>query len=206
MCGVTKQVKGESVFPWKTVRLYYIIAAYEETIKMERNNEVAKNGYQMIKKHKKNNDDILPSEIFKRATDFAKAFERCIKIENGDMLFVPAYSNLALSFELCLKAIAKQEQNTIPSGHDLSLLFSQLDESTKQAIIQDFNYYFKISFGKNLSEASFYSNLKQIATTFHDYRYEYEWGTGKGFMINDGFLRCLGAALFVYAARVINVK
>jgi len=171
---------------------------------MEQKIEIAKNGYQMIKNHRKNNNDILPSDILKRAIDFAKAFERCIEIKDGDMLFVPAYTNFALSFELCLKAIIKNEQNTIPSGHDLAIIFNQINESTKQNIINNFNFYFKNSFGSNLSEEIFYSNLKKIATTFYDYRYEYEWGTGKGFMINDGFFRCLGVTLFDYATKAIN--
>lgn len=34
---------------------------------MEQKIEIAKNGYQMIKNHRKNNNDILPSEILKRA-------------------------------------------------------------------------------------------------------------------------------------------
>ena len=171
---------------------------------MEKDTIIAKSGYQMIKRHKKNSNEILPSAILKRAIDFSKAFDRCISIENGDMLFIPAYTNLALSLELCLKAIIKNEQNSNPSEHDLSILFNLLSETTKHNIIQNFTSFFNEVFNSDISEESFYSNLKGIATTFYDYRYEYEWGTGKGFMINDYFFRCLRVALFDYAAETIN--
>ena len=167
---------------------------------------IAKNGYQMINRHKKDPVDILPSDILTRAIDFAKAFDRCIRIENGEMLFVPAYANFALSFELCLKAIAKNESNKIPSGHDLSIIFTKLKEETKNNIIRNFNLIFKQTVNTELSSESFYSNLKQIATTFYDYRYEYEWGTGKGHMINDLFFRCFGVTIFDYAEQTIKKR
>lgn len=103
-----------------------------------------------------------------------------------------------------MKAIAKKESNIIPSGHDLSKIFSKLRESTQINIIQNFNIILKQCVNTEFSSETFYSNLKNIATTFYDYRYEHEWGTGKGYMINDLFFRCFGVTIFDYAKQIIK--
>lgn len=51
----------------------------------------ARNGYQTAKRNKKDKIDIKASAILKRAQEFYKAFLRCNRIENGDILFVPAF-------------------------------------------------------------------------------------------------------------------
>ncbi|MCH5160705.1 MAG: hypothetical protein J1G04_01605 [Clostridiales bacterium] len=163
--------------------------------------KIAISGYDMIKRHRKKDEEISPLDIYKRAVDFATVFEWCV---TGEMLFVPAYANFALSFELCLKAIAKNETNIIQSGHDLSKIFSKLKETTQDNIIRKFNIILKQCVNTEFSTETFYSNLKKIATTFYDYRYEYEWGTGKGFMINDLFFRCFGVTIFDYAKQTIK--
>lgn len=163
--------------------------------------EIAISGYDMIKRHRKKDEEIAPSDIYKRAVDFAKVYERCM---TGELLFVPAYANFAFSFELCLKAIAKNESGSIPSGHDLSKIFSKLKETTQANLICNFNDLMKQCGIAAFPTEIFYSEFKKIATAFYDYRYEYEWGTGKGLMTNDLFFRCFGVTIFEYAKQTIR--
>lgn len=93
-------------------------------------------GYQMINRHKKEETEIKAYAILKSAQEFGAAFQRCIRIENRDMLFVPAYTNLALACELCVKAVMKNENIKITNAHDLYKLFEVLGESLQTLIIE----------------------------------------------------------------------
>lgn len=98
----------------------------------------------------------------------------------------------------------RNENIIIVNEHDLIKLFEALSQNLTEAIISNHNKYFMQVMNTALSYEIFVASLKCIATTFNDYRYEYEWGTRRGLMINGAFFECFASAVFDYAQETIK--
>lgn len=152
----------------------------------------------MGKKNENNDPNKLKPEeynvyqMLNTATAFLNAAKRCNEPSFQQLgwshpLLVPIVTNVALSCELFLKTILR-ENNASKKEHNLLKLFESLPEGTRRDIIGSNNYQ------------DFISKLNQNSCLFQEWRYIYEYHLRS---LNISFLFDFAERLSNYVERLV---
>ena len=127
----------------------------------------------------------LTTDILQSADDFYEAYKRCREVTNerhqgSKTINIPAIVNGAFACELYTKYLA----NSKLTGHNLKILFAELDEKYQKEILDESTSNKLQQIAVRYGYDSFDTSFEEMGSIFTEWRYIFEKDCPEGFYGN----------------------